>query len=194
MTSAKGAVPAYRDAPLPARNPMSDHPVFDALCELLTTSGARFRVLEHPAEGKSDVIAAIRGTRPEQGAKAMLCTFKDGGDATALAVIPGHLKIDFRKVADALGRRKATLAPPELAATVTRCVMGAVPPFVFDANVTLVVDPALIERNGEIAFNAGRLDRSVVLDASDYVRIARPLLADITRPDITGATARQANA
>ncbi|HDR9584385.1 TPA: YbaK/prolyl-tRNA synthetase associated domain-containing protein [Burkholderia stabilis] len=162
---------------------MSDHPVFDVLCDLLTTSGARFRVLEHPAEGKSDVIAAIRGTRPEQGAKAMLCTFKDGGDSTALAVIPGHLKIDFRKVADAVGRRKATLAPPDVAATVTRCVMGAVPPFVFDGNVTLVVDPVLVERNDEIAFNAGRLDRSVVLDSADYVRIARPLLADITRPE-----------
>ncbi|POM18388.1 hypothetical protein CSX04_06694 [Burkholderia cepacia] len=112
----------------------------------------------------------------------MLCTFKDGGDATALAVIPGHLKIDFRKVADAVGRRKATLASPDLAAAVTRCVMGAVPPFVFDASVTLVVDPALVEQNTEIAFNAGRLDRSVVLDAADYVRIAQPLLADITRP------------
>ena len=188
------AVPAYRNAPPPSRNDMSDYPVFDALCTLLNTSGARFRVLDHPAEGKSDVIAAIRGTRPEQGAKAMLCTFKDGGDATALAVIPGHLKIDFRKVADALGRRKATLAPPELAATVTRCVMGAVPPFAFDANVTLVVDPALIELNDEIAFNAGRLDRSVVLDASDYVRIARPLLADITRPETTDAPTVQANA
>ena len=113
----------------------------------------------------------------------MLCTFKDGGDTTALAVIPGHLKIDFRKVADAVGRRKATLASPDLAATVTRCVMGAVPPFVFDARVTLVVDPAPVERNTEIAFNAGRLDRSVVLDAADYVRIAQPLLADITRPE-----------
>ncbi|HDR9135121.1 TPA: YbaK/prolyl-tRNA synthetase associated domain-containing protein, partial [Burkholderia vietnamiensis] len=69
---------------------MTEYPVFNGLCELLTSNGARFRVLEHPAEGKSDVIAAIRGTRPEQGAKAMLCTFKDGGDATALAVIPGH--------------------------------------------------------------------------------------------------------
>ncbi|VWB73791.1 prolyl-tRNA synthetase [Burkholderia latens] len=177
---------AYRDAPQ-ARTDMSDYPVFDALRDLLTASGARFRVLEHPAEGKSDVIAAIRGTRPEQGAKAMLCTFKDGG-ATALAVIPGHLKIDFRKVADALGRRKATLAPPELAAAVTRCVMGAVPPFVFDATVTLVADPALIELNDEIAFNAGRLDRSIVLDSSDYVRIARPLLADITRPGTIDAS------
>ncbi|WP_334003320.1 YbaK/prolyl-tRNA synthetase associated domain-containing protein [Burkholderia cepacia] len=161
---------------------MSDYPVFDTLCDLLNTSGARFRVLEHPAEGKCDAIAALRGTRPEQGAKAMLCTFKDGGNAAALAVIPGHLKIDFRKVADAVGRRKATLASPDLAAAVTRCVMGAVPPFVFDAGVTLVVDPALVEHNTEIAFNAGRLDRSVVLDAADYVRITQPLLADITRP------------
>ncbi|MBR8000710.1 YbaK/prolyl-tRNA synthetase associated domain-containing protein [Burkholderia vietnamiensis] len=171
---------------------MTEYPVFNGLCELLTSNGARFRVLEHPAEGKSDVIAAIRGTRPEQGAKAMLCTFKDGGDATALAVIPGHLKIDFRKVADALGRRKATLAPPERAAAVTGCVMGSVPPFVFDASVTLVVDPALVERNDAIAFNAGRLDRSIVLDASDYVRIARPLLADITRPETTDAPALEA--
>ncbi|HDR9186251.1 hypothetical protein VI03_19385 [Burkholderia vietnamiensis] len=171
---------------------MTEYPVFNGLCELLTSNGARFRVLEHPAEGKSDVIAAIRGTRPEQGAKAMLCTFKDGGDATALAVIPGHLKIDFRKVADALGRRKATLAPPERAAAVTGCVMGAVPPFVFDASVTLVVDPALVERNDAIAFNAGRLDRSIVLDASDYVRIARPLLADITRRETTDAPALEA--
>lgn len=168
---------------------MNDSSVFDTLCELLNTSGARFRVLEHPAEGKSDAIAALRGTRPEQGAKAMLCTFKDGGDTTALAVIPGHLKIDFRKVADAVGRRKATLASPDVAAAVTRCVMGAVPPFVFDANVTLVVDPALVERNTEIAFNAGRLDRSVVLDAADYVRIARPLLVDITRPETTDTPA-----
>ncbi|CAM2175711.1 Multifunctional Ser/Thr-tRNA deacylase ProXp-y [Burkholderia latens] len=171
---------------------MSDYPVFDALCDLLATASARFRVLEHPAEGKSDVIAAIRGTRPEQGAKAMLCAFKDGGDATALAVIPGHLKIDFRKVADAVGRRKATLAPPELAAAVTGCVMGAVPPFVFDANVALVVDHALIELNDEIAFNAGRLDRSIVLDASDYVRIVRPLLAGITRPQADDANPTRA--
>ncbi|WP_321856608.1 YbaK/prolyl-tRNA synthetase associated domain-containing protein [Burkholderia cenocepacia] len=172
---------------------MNDSPVFDTLCDLLTTSGARFRVLEHPAEGKSDAIAALRGTRPEQGAKAMLCTFKDG-DTAALAVIPGHLKIDFRKVADALGRRKATLASPDVAAAVTRCVMGAVPPFVFDSNVTLVVDPALVERNAEIAFNAGRLDRSVVLDAADYVRIARPLLADITRPETSDAPTAQDHA
>jgi Ala-tRNA(Pro) deacylase len=42
------------------------------------------------------------------------------------------------------------------------------------------VDPALIESHDEVAFNAGRLDRSVVLDSKDYVRIARPLLRSVS--------------
>ena len=47
--------------------------VFDQLVQLLDGHGARYRVLEHPAEGKSEEVARIRGTAPGQGAKAMLC-------------------------------------------------------------------------------------------------------------------------
>jgi Ala-tRNA(Pro) deacylase len=46
--------------------------------------------------------------------------------------------------------------------------------------VALVVDPDLVERHAEIAFNAGRLDRSMVLNAQDYVRIAQPALHRIS--------------
>ena len=99
---------------------MSDYPVFDTLCDLLNTSGARFRVLAHPAEGKSDAIAALRHA-PRTGREGDALHVQDGGDTTALAVIPGHLKIDFRKVADAVGRRKPpsrrpTSRPPSRAA------------------------------------------------------------------------------
>jgi len=159
---------------------MSEYSVFQRLCDLLSASSARFRVIQHAAEGKSDSVAAIRGTSPGQGAKAMLCTFKDD-DACVLAVIPGDRKVDFRKIASVVGRKKATLASAELAAAMTHCVMGAVPPFAFNERIALVVDPELVTGNTEIAFNAGRLDRSIVMDASDYVRISRPLLADITR-------------
>jgi Ala-tRNA(Pro) deacylase len=58
--------------------------------------------------------------------------------------------------------------------------MGSVPPFSFNPQVRLVVDPALVERFAEIAFNAGRLDRSIVLDSADYVRIARPALHSLS--------------
>lgn len=160
-----------------------DRPIFERLCDLLSNAGARYRVLEHSHEGRSDAVALIRGTSPEQGAKAMLCAFKNPAELPVLAVIPGTLKLDFKKLAAAAGRKKATLAAPELAASVTHCVMGAVPPFVFDEDILLIVDPILVSANTEIAFNAGRLDRSIVLHVDDYVRIAAPLIADITRAD-----------
>jgi Ala-tRNA(Pro) deacylase len=97
-----------------------------------------------------------------------------------LAVLPGDRKLDFKKVAEAVGKRKAGLATPEEAMRETGCVIGAIPPFSFSPNIKLVVDPALIENHEEIAFNAGRLDRSMVLDAQDYQRIAKPLLRSVS--------------
>ena len=149
---------------------------FDRLTTLLEASAARFRVIEHPAEGRSDLVAQLRGTAPGQGAKAMLCRSKDGEPAYALVVLPGDRKLDFKRVAQALGIRKATLASPEEAMATTGCAIGAIPPFVDGPSLRLVVDPALVEQFDEIAFNAGRLDRSIVLDTADYVRIARPML------------------
>lgn len=161
---------------------MHHSPMFDRLCELLAGAGARYRVVAHPAEGRSEQVAAVRGTAPGQGAKAMLCAFKPETAGYVLAVIPGNLRLDFRSLGAAFGARKATLASPELATELTGCVVGAIPPFVFTEQVRLVVDPALVEGAAEIAFNAGRLDRSIVLDATDYIRIARPHLARITIP------------
>ncbi|MEI5998397.1 hypothetical protein H3V53_14645 [Paraburkholderia bengalensis] len=60
--------------------------------------------------------------------------------------------------------------------------MGAVPPCAFDASIVLVVDSPLVEGNEESAFNAGRVDRSIVMNAADYVRVANPRLADISQP------------
>ena len=157
--------------------------VFDRLVALLSTANARYRVLEHPAEGQSDAVARIRGTRPEQGAKAMLCVIKGEAPTPVLAVLPGPARLDFRKLGTAVGAKKATLADPAFAQEVTGCVMGAVPPFALSPGIHLVVDPALISSNQEIAFNAGRLDRSIVLATADYVRIAQPQVADITRED-----------
>lgn len=160
---------------------MSDFTVFDRLCLLLSDAGARYRVIAHAAEGKSEDVAAIRGTQPGQGAKAMLCTFKGRPERFVLTVIPGNLKVDFKRVGAAVGEKKATLAPAEVATRLTGCVVGAIPPFAFTGDIELIVDPGLLEGASEIAFNAGRLDRSIVLDSADYVRVARPRLVQLTQ-------------
>lgn len=154
--------------------------MFDKLVALLDSGNARYRVLEHPAEGRSDLVAEIRGTAPGQGAKAMLCKSKSGIGPLVLAVLPGDQKVDFKKVAEAAEMKKVTLASPEEAMLATGCVIGAIPPFSFSEGIVLVVDPALVESYDEIAFNAGCLDRSIVLDAKDYVRIAKPKQHSLT--------------
>ena len=154
--------------------------MFERIDALLQESGARYRVIRHPAEGSSERVAQVRGTQVSQGAKAMLCRVKELPGQLVLAILPGDRKVDFRKVAQAVGGKKASFASPEEATARTGCAIGAIPPFSFSSDIRLVVDPQLLSRHEEIAFNAGRLDTSIVLDAADYARIAAPLLADIT--------------
>src|SRR5690242_10437763 len=112
--------------------------MFDALTAHLNQHNARYRVIDHPSEGRSDQVAAIRGTEPGQGAKAMLCRIKESPDVLILAVLPGDRKVDFRKVAATFGFRKATLASPEDAMHETGCAIGAIPPFSFSPRIKLV--------------------------------------------------------
>jgi Ala-tRNA(Pro) deacylase len=70
-------------------------------------------------------------------------------------------------------------APAEKARQLTGCEMGAVPPFAFDPDLTLVLDPALLEHE-ELVFNAGRLDRSIFIQKDDYLKIAKPVLARLS--------------
>ena len=166
--------------PEPQESPEKEFVLFEKLDALLRKENARYRVIHHPAEGSSEKVAEIRGTQVGQGAKAMLCRVKEKSDFLVLAILPGDRKVDFKKIAQAVGGKKASFASPEEATAKTGCAIGAIPPFSFSPDIRLVVDPQLLERHGEIAFNAGRLDTSIVLDSADYQRIAVPLLADIT--------------
>ena len=154
--------------------------VFEELVALLDARHARYRVIEHPAEGRSDLVASLRGTLPGQGAKAMLCKSREETPRFVLAVLPGDRKLDFRKVADAAGLKRATLATADEVLRETGCPIGAVPPFSLSGSIALLADPQLTDTWPEIAFNAGRLDRSMVLDSRDYLRIARPALVALS--------------
>jgi len=156
--------------------------VFDRLVALFARHGARFRVIEHPAEGRSDLVAAIRGTTAAQGAKAIVCEIEGATSGRyALAVVPGDRKINMKAVAQLLGGRKGRFAAPQIAEQLTGCVIGAIPPVSFDRELRLIADAGLLAREEEIAFNAGRLDRSIVISSEDYRRIASPQVSDIAQ-------------
>lgn len=147
------------------------------LITLLTGQGARFRVMEHEAVGKCEAVSEIRGTDLRQGAKALVCKVKGNGvKKHVLAILAADLQADLSKLASHFGGLKASLASPAEVDTLTACVFGAIPPFSFHPDLTLVADPLLFERFDEIAFNAGLLEKSVIMDTEDYLRIARPEL------------------
>ncbi|MEK9722992.1 MAG: YbaK/EbsC family protein, partial [Rhodospirillaceae bacterium] len=77
------------------------------------------------------------------------------------------------------GAQKGRFAPEDEVEALTGCVMGAIPPFAFHDDLALVVDRAF-EDWAEVAFNAGRLDRSLFLDFADYRRIVGPTFADLS--------------
>ena len=154
--------------------------IFDRLVALLTEAKARFRIIEHAAEGRSEAISAIRGNRPDQAAKAMVLDVRGGGGGRrhVLAILPGSRKLDFAAVAALFEARKCGFASPETAETLTGCVMGAVPPFSLNEALALVVDEDLLA-NETLFFNAGRLDRSMELDTADWKALAKPRVAKI---------------
>lgn len=141
----------------------------EKLIALLNQHQARYRLMNHEATGKCEAVAAVRGTEVGQGAKALVCHVKGNGiKQYVLAVLPADQQADLAKVADAVGGRRASLASPAEVDSLTGCVFGAIPPFSFHPALKLVVDPLLFERYSEIAFNAGLLDYSVIMNTEDY--------------------------
>ncbi len=159
---------------------MSD--IHEYLCKLLDGEGAIYRVIEHEPEGRTEVIAKIRGNRIEQSIKSMVLqvrlTRKE--NIYCLANIPGDCRVDFDGVKNHFNADSVAFAQREKAQELTGCVIGSIPPFSFNDGLRLLADP-LIQQNDEVVFNAGRLDRSIMMKLSDYIRIAKPQLVPIAQ-------------
>ncbi len=151
--------------------------IFSQLVSLLDNQGARYKVIEHATAGRSEEAAKARGTKIEQGAKALVCHVKGNGiKQHVLAVLPAHRKANLSVLAKTLGATRASLASPKEVMELTQCVFGAIPPFSFHPELKLVVDPMLFQLETEIVFNAGSLERSILLNVEDYGRIVQPEL------------------
>lgn len=156
--------------------------VHQRLLGLLDEHQARYRGMAHDAVGKCEAVSEIRGTALGQGAKALVCKVKGNGVSQhVLAILAADQQADLAQLAHHIGGLKASLASPAEVDALTACVFGAIPPFSFHPSLRLVADPLLFDRFEEIAFNAGSLEKSVILNTEDYLRIAQPELVSFRR-------------
>jgi len=154
--------------------------VHKQLCDLLDREGATYRVIEHESEGRTEVIAQIRGNRIEQSIKSIVVQVRLNRreNIYCLANVPGDCRIDLKGIKDHFQADSVAFASRDKAQELTGCVIGAIPPFSFSDQLQVLAD-ALIQQNEEVVFNAGRLDRSIFMKLDDYIRIAKPQMVKI---------------
>src|SRR6266508_1595632 len=153
--------------------------IHQQLCDLLDSAGATYRVIEHEPEGRTEIIAKIRGNRIEQSIKSIVIQVRlKKENIYCLANVPGDCRIDFKGIKNHFNADSVAFAAREKAQELTGCVIGSIPPFSFSDQLLVLADP-LIQENEEVVFNAGRLDRSIFMRLDDYIRIAKPQLLKI---------------
>jgi Ala-tRNA(Pro) deacylase len=154
---------------------------YDRLIALLDGKGARYRLIDHAPEGRTEIVSGLRGNALAQAAKCIVVMVKLGKKTKryVLAVVPGDARVDLGALKALLGGTYAAFADQEIAERLAGSASGTILPFSFTSELELIADPRLLDHD-ELYFNAARLDRSMALDVADYVAIAEPRVEPIS--------------
>ena len=141
--------------------------------DYLNAAGVTFREVEHEPTRTSEESAAARGEDLKVGAKALLL---QTGDSFRLFVLPADRKLDSGAIRRELGVRKTRFATVEELHELVGLVPGSVPPFGKPIlPFELYADETLGTETDRVAFNAGSLRNSIIMAASDWETLARPI-------------------
>lgn len=161
---------------------MDYHPLTKQITDLLTKNNYWFETFEHKPVFTSEEAAKVR---PEytlhQGAKAILAKIekKNKEAAFVMFVVPGDLRLDSKKIKQAVNIKSLRFATEEELTKLTNGVQrGALPPFGHFFNLSLYVDKRLFE-NEKMIFNAGDRRFSMAIKTKDYKKLANPQVVDI---------------
>lgn len=139
---------------------------------LLRQAGIAFTL--HPyrhdprAEAFGEEAAAALGVDAARILKTLIATV-DG--ALVCAVVPVAARLDLKKLAAAVGGKRATMAEPAAASRVTGYVVGGISPIGQKTRLPVVVDESAAAFE-TVYVSAGRRGLQVELAPSDLIRAA----------------------
>jgi len=144
--------------------------ILESISLFLQKEGISFSSVHHEETRTSEESARARGEDISIGGKALLVKLDD---AFKLFVISAPQRVDSKKIKAHFGAKSIRFANEEELRRITGLVPGAVPPFgrpIFDLD--LFVDDSVVQ-NTKIAFNAGSLSDSIIMQTEDYLRAAK---------------------
>jgi aspartyl-tRNA synthetase len=151
--------------------------VFQKIIDALNKDKIEIETIEHKAVFTSKEAAEVRGTKPSQGVKALVCKTDKG---FLQACVPGDKEIDLDKLKKVLQRKSVELAAAEDVKRVTGCSIGSVPPFGNLFGIDILIDSKVTE-NKEVAFNAGSHTKSIKMQAKDLVKVTGAKVAEFSK-------------
>ncbi len=124
-----------------------------------------------PAYGME--AAAALGVDPARVFKTLVASV----DARlVVGVVPVAAELDLKRLADAAGGRKATMAEPAAAERATGYVVGGISPLGQRRRLPTIVDASALEHE-RVLVSAGRRGLEIELDPRDLVRLTEARVA-----------------
>ncbi len=153
-----------------------DESFFQKIIRLLKENKVEYQLYEHEPVYTSVDAAKIRGTKLEQGAKALVAL---ADKKPILVVISAAKKIDTKKFKKLFKVKDLRIATTEEVKQITGVEIGAVPPFGDLVDLETYVDQSL-GKNREIAFNAGLHTKSIKMKYKDWLDLVKPKTGDFS--------------
>lgn len=141
------------------------------IIHLLKAEEMAFKHLTHEPTPTSEDSARIRGTKIEEGIKALILRGKQTKKNYQFN-IPSHLKLDMKAVADIVGE-KCEFEDPEVIKERFGLIVGGVPPFGSLLNIDTFFDEHIKELQS-VAFNCGLATESILMKGSDLIALVQP--------------------
>jgi Ala-tRNA(Pro) deacylase len=147
--------------------------VLEKIREALSRGCVDYREIRHAPTHTSEESARVRGESLAVGAKALLLKTDS---IFRLFVLPADLQLDTKKIKQELKVKSTRFATSEELRDLTGLAPGSVPPF---GNPILPFelygDTAIGTVEDKVAFNAGSLTLSIVMKASEWKTVAKPV-------------------
>ena len=145
---------------------------------LLEKNNIHFKEVDHTPSTDCFSSASARGESLKIGGKTIL--FKDKSDYR-LFVLSAALQVDSNKVRKILNSQKLRFATGQELMEKIGVEKGALPPFGRDIlPFDLYLDKSILE-NEKLAFNAGLLTKSFIINVSDYLRVVSPNICSFSK-------------
>ncbi|MDP2689656.1 MAG: YbaK/EbsC family protein [Deltaproteobacteria bacterium] len=152
-------------------------PIPKRLDDFLKEHHIGYKTVTHPEAYTAQEIAAAMHIHGHELAKSVMIK-ADGG--FVMAVLPATLKVDLKKLMEALDGKDVRLArEEEFKGLFPDCEPGAEPPFGNLYSVETIVDKSLAE-DEHIYFNAGNHYEAHEIDYKDYEELVKPRVAEFS--------------